>query len=166
MTVRLVRWLVLILGWVIASASFALDSKPVLSLEVAKAIAAGCEAKAKAEGWLINVAVVDAGANLVAFSRMDGAFLGSIDVAIKKAKTSARFPFPTRVFANLAYGEDAKGGPLPGLAHIKDVMAFAGGLPVKAGEVHIGGVGVSGVTADQDEACAQAGLEAAASMLK
>lgn len=144
----------------------ALDSKPVLSLDMAKKMADACEAKAKAEGWNLNIAIVDAGANLVLFRRMPNAFLGSVDIAIGKAETSARFPFPTRAIANIAYGEDGKGGRVPGIAHVDGIIAFAGGLPIKAGDVHIGAIGTSGATADQDEVCAQAGIDAVAEMLK
>ncbi|MGI9334623.1 MAG: GlcG/HbpS family heme-binding protein [Gammaproteobacteria bacterium] len=144
----------------------ALDSKPVLGLDIAKQMADACEAKAKQEGWNLNIAVVDDGANLMFFQRMPNAFLGSIDIAINKAKTSARLPFPTRGIANIVYGEDGKGGAVPGLAHVDDVMAFPGGLPIKAGDVLVGAIGISGATGDQDEECAQAGLDAVAEMLK
>ncbi len=144
----------------------ALDSKPGLSLEMAKKMADACEAKAKAEGWNLNIAIVDAGADLVLFRRMPNAFLGSIEIAIDKAKTSARFPFPTRAIANIAYGEDGKGGRVPGIVHVDGIIAFAGGLPIKAGDAHIGAIGTSGATADQDEVCAQAGIDAIAEMLK
>ncbi len=144
----------------------ALDNKPVLSLEIAKKMADACEAKAKAEGWNLNIAIVDAGANLVLFRRMPNAFLGSVDIAIGKAKTSSRFPFPTRAIANIAYGEDCKGGRVPGIVHVDGIIAFAGGLPIKAGDALIGAIGTSGATADQDEQCAQAGIDAVADMLK
>ncbi len=148
------------------SAAMALDNAPTLSLELAKKIVVGCEAKAQEKGWKMNIAVVDAGANTVAFERMNGAYLGSGDIARHKAETSAKFPFPTRAVEELAYGKDHKGGPLPGIAEVPGIIAFAGGLPVMAGSAHIGGVGVSGGTADEDEICAQAGLDAAKDMLK
>ena len=87
---------------------------------------------------------------------MDGAYLGSGDIALHKAQTSARFPFPTRGVQELAYGKDLKGGMVPGLALVPGIIAFAGGLPIMTeGKVHIGGIGVSGGTSDQDETCAQ-----------
>ncbi|PON13440.1 heme-binding protein [Candidatus Entotheonella serta] len=144
----------------------ALDSKPVLSLEIAKKMADACETMAKAEGWNLNIAIVDAGADLLLFRRMPNAFLGSVEIAIDKAKTSSRFPFPTRAIANIAYGEDGKGGRVPGIVHVDGIMAFAGGLPIKAGDTLIGAIGTSGATADQDEQCAQAGIDAVADMLK
>jgi uncharacterized protein GlcG (DUF336 family) len=73
----------------------AAETKPALSLDMAKKMVAACEAKAEQQGWKMNIAVVDDGANLVAFERMDGAYLGSVQVAQHKAMTSANFPFST-----------------------------------------------------------------------
>jgi len=153
----------LILG---SSQGMALDTTPVLSLDIAKKMAAACEAKAQEKGWKMNIAVVDSGANPVVFERMNGAYLGSGDVARNKAETSAKFPFPTRFVEELAYGKDKKGGALPGIAEVPGIIAFAGGLPIMAGGAHIGGIGVSGGTADEDEMCAQAGVDAVKDMLK
>ena len=87
--------------------------------------------------------------------------------ALHKAQTSARFPFPTRGIEQLAYGKDLKGGTVPGLTLVPGIIAFAGGLPIMTEDkVQIGAVGVSGGTADQDETCAQAGIEAAKDGLK
>jgi len=145
----------------------ALDTKPTLGLDLAKKMIAGCEAKAKQEGWKMNIAIVDDGANMIAFERMDGAFLGSGSIAQHKAMTSANFPAPTRFFSDLAYGKDGKPGMVPGIAAVPGIIAFAGGLPIMtAGKVQIGGIGVSGGTSDQDELCAQAGLAAVADDLK
>jgi glc operon protein GlcG len=147
--------------------AFALDKGPMISLEVAKKMAAGCEAKAKEQSWKMNISVVDSGANEIYFEKMDGAFLGSREIALHKAQTSANFPFPTRFVEQLSYGKDLKGGALPGLAQVPGIIAFAGGLPIMtADNMHIGGLGVSGGTADQDETCAQAGLDAAKDSLK
>jgi glc operon protein GlcG len=145
----------------------ALDKAPVISLELAKKLAAGCEAKAKEMNWKMNISVVDSGANIILFEKQDGAFLGSGEIALHKAQTSAHFPFPTRVVEQLAYGKDLKGGSLPGIAQVPGVVAFAGGLPiVTEDKVQIGAIGVSGGTADQDETCAQAGLDAVKEALK
>jgi glc operon protein GlcG len=145
----------------------ALDKAPVLSLDLAKKMAAGCEAKAKENSWKMNIAVVDGGANQIFFERMDGAYLGSGDIARHKAETSARFPFPTRAVEQLAYGKDLKGGQLPGIAQVPGIIAFAGGLPIMTDDkVQIGAIGVSGGTADQDETCAQAGIDAIKDALK
>ena len=145
----------------------ALDKTPALSLDLAKKMLAGCEAKAKETGWKMNIAVVDVGANQIAFERMDGAYLGNGDIALRKAQTSARFPFPTRGIEQLAYGKDLKGGAVPGFALVPGIIAFAGGLPIMTDDkVHIGAIGVSGGTADQDETCAQAGIDAVKDALK
>jgi glc operon protein GlcG len=147
--------------------ALALDKTPIISLDLAKKMAAGCEAKAKEMGWKMNISVVDSGANEIFFEKMDGAFLGSRDIALHKAQTSARFPFTTRFMEQLAYGKDLKGGMVPGIAQVPGVTAFAGGLPIMtADKVQIGGIGVSGATADQDETCAQAGIDAAQDALK
>jgi len=148
-------------------AAWALDKLPVLSLDVAKTLAAGCEAKAEDMKWKMNISIVDNGANQIFFEKMDGAFLGGGDVALHKAQTSAKFPFPTRAIEQLAYGKDLKGGPLPGLPLVPGIIAFAGGLPIMTADgAHIGGIGVSGGTADEDELCAQAGLDGAKDLLK
>jgi uncharacterized protein GlcG (DUF336 family) len=147
--------------------AYALDKAPTLSLDLAKKMAAACEAKSKEMGWKMNIAIVDAGANEVFFERMDGAYLGSVDIARRKAETSAHFPFPTRGIEQLAYGKDLKGGTVPGLALVPGIIAFAGGLPIMTDDkMQIGAIGVSGGTADQDETCAQAGIDAVKDALK
>jgi glc operon protein GlcG len=151
----------------LSAPALALDRMPTISLELAKKMAAGCEAKAKEMSWKMNISVVDSGANEIFFEKMDGAFLGAGDIALHKAQTSARFPFPTRGIEQLAYGKDLKGGMVPGLALVPGIIAFAGGLPIMtADKVQIGAIGVSGGTADQDETCAQAGIDAAQDALK
>jgi glc operon protein GlcG len=152
---------------VCGSAGMALETKPVLTLDLAKKMAAACENKANQEKWKMNIAVVNDGSNLVYFEHMDGAFLGSIYISQQKAITSSRFPFPTRRFAELAFGKDGKPGAVPGIANVPGIITFAGGLPIMtAGGVQIGAIGVSGGTSDQDEQCAQAGLDAVKSDLQ
>lgn len=143
-----------------ANSAVALETVPVLDMDTALKIAGGCQEFAEAEGWRMNIAIVDRGANLIVFHRMDDAFLGSGDIAIGKAKTSANFPFSTRFVGELAYGVDGAAPGVEGLDEVDGVIAFAGGLPISAGEFHIGGIGVSGDSADNDEACAKAGVEA------
>lgn len=145
----------------------ALESAPTLGLDVAKQMVAGCEAKAKAEGWAMSVTVVDAGANAVASERMNGAYLGSLEISRLKAETAAKFPFPTRQIEAIAYGKDGKPALIPGLAAVPGLIAFAGGLPaMSGGNAKVGAIGASGGLPSEDEACAQAGLEAAAPALK
>jgi uncharacterized protein GlcG (DUF336 family) len=151
----------------LSAPALALDKAPIPSLDLAKKMAAGCEAKAKEMNWKMNISVVDSGANEIIFERMDGAFLGSGDIARHKAQTSARFPWPTRVVEQIAYGKELKGGSRPGIALVPGVVAFAGGLPIRtADKLHIGGIGVSGGSADEDEMCAQAGIDAVKDQLK
>jgi glc operon protein GlcG len=151
----------------LSPAARALDKVPVISLDLARKMAAACEAKAKEMNWKMNISVVDSGANEIFFEKMNGAYLGSREIAFHKAQTAAHFPFPTRFFSELAFGKDLKGGKEPGIAYVPNLTAFAGGLPIMtADKVQIGAIGVSGATADQDEACAQAGIDAAQEDLK
>jgi glc operon protein GlcG len=139
----------------------ALDKKPAITLDFAKEMVAGCEAKAKQQGWKMNIAIVDNSANMIAFERMDGAFLGSIYVAQHKAITSVDFPVPSRTIGEAAYGKDQQPAKAPGLAQIPGIIAFPGGLPIiTSDKTLIGAIGVSGSTSDNDETCAQAGLDA------
>ena len=114
--------------------------------------------KSREMGVKIDIAVVDAGANLKAFTRMDGAWLGSIDIAQKKARTARWFDMPTGAIGGLSQ----PGGPLYNIEHSNNgLITFPGGLPLKnaAGEV-IGGIGVSGSTVEDDHAVASAGADA------
>mgnify|MGYP006244155845 FL=1 len=149
-----------------ASSANAAEMRPLVTLDMAKKMSEACEALATKEGWKIIVAVVDRGADLVLLHRQPDSFRISIDIAINKAKTSANIPFPTRAIEQLAFGADGKPPGLPGAAHIDGVVAFAGGLPIIIGGAQSGGIGVSGASADQDEQCAQAGLDAVADQLK
>ena len=143
-----------------AGAALAQEKRTVLTLETAKKIAAACEQKAKAEGWKMNIAIMDDGGNLKYFLRQDGAFRGSIQVAQLKANTSSMFPFSTKQI-----GEITKN--IPGIAFVPGLVTFEGGLPIVTGSGEpIGSVGVSGGTAEQDGICAQAGLDAAKDSLK
>ena len=121
------------------------------------AVAAACAA-AEAEGLRINVAVVDSGGVLAGFLRMPGAFLHSVEIAIDKAYTAASFGFATSQWPQLLAGDEALRLGLPLRPRL---VVFGGGLPiVEAGGELIGGIGVSGGSAAQDEACARAGLAA------
>ncbi len=144
----------------VAAPAFAQEKKTVLTLDTAKKIAAGCVAKATAEGWKMNIAILDDGGNLKYFERMDGSFRGSIEIAQLKANTSTMFPFPTKTLGEIAQR-------VPGIAFVPGLVTFEGGLPIKTtGGEHIGAVGVSGATGEQDGICAQAGLDAAKDALK
>ena len=109
-------------------------------------------------GIVINVAVVDAGGNLAAFLRMPGAFLHSIDIAIDKAYTSASFGLATSKWHGAL--QEHSEAVREGIARRPRFVGFGGGLPIVAAGQRIGGIGVSGGSEAQDEACAQAGLAA------
>jgi uncharacterized protein GlcG (DUF336 family) len=115
---------------------------------------------AEQHGWCINAAVVDRGGNLMAFQRMSGAYLHSIDIAIDKAYTAASFGFSTKDWM-AAIGHDD--GMKFGFSAQPRLIVFGGGLPIRAageGLEWCGGIGVSGASEEQDEACARAGLAA------
>ena len=129
------------------------DYGTAINIEGAKKIAAGVLAECRANKWNVAVAVVDNNGGLIYFERMDNTQTASLDIAIGKARNGAMYRRPTRAWVDTI----AKTGPavmtLPG------VVASPGGLPIMADGKVIGGVGVSGVTGDQDEQCALAGLK-------
>ena len=130
-----------------------------ITLQQAQTAVAAAVAKAAQIGAKMDVAVVDAGANLKAFARMDGAWLGSIDISIRKARTARYFDMPTGEIGKLSQ----PGGPLFGIEHSNGgLISFPGGVPIKGpnGQV-IGAIGVSGSTVEDDHAVATAGAAAA-----
>jgi glc operon protein GlcG len=125
---------------------------PPISLARAKAAIDAAVAAAKARNWKMNVAVADSGGNLVAFQRMDGAMLASIQIAEHKARAGATFRRPTKVFedgVNLMH--------LNYLLAFDDVIASRGGIPLIENGAIIGAIGVSGGADSQDEIVSQAG---------
>lgn len=129
-----------------------------ITLEQAEAAIQAAKAKAVEIDTLMNISVVDAGANLVAFARMDGAWLGSLDISQKKARTARYFDMPTGVIGTLSQ----PGGSLYHIEHSNGgLITFPGGIPIKngAGEV-IGAIGVSGSSVENDHTVAQAGVDA------
>jgi uncharacterized protein GlcG (DUF336 family) len=128
-------------------------SKPV-TMAAARAVFEAAIEHAEKIGVPMNIAVVDEGANLVAFTRMDGGWLGSIDIAQDKAFTARAFDMTTRELAALSQ----PGGPLFGIDASNDgrVVIFAGGIPLKADGRVVGAVGVSGGRPDQDHEVAAA----------
>lgn len=119
-----------------------------LTLADARQIIAAGEAKAEAIGIPYNIAVVDAGGDLIAHVRMDGAWLGSIDIAIHKAFTARAFDMTTEDLSSMAQS----GKPLFGIdsTNHDKIVIFGGGAPIKHGDVVIGAVGASGGTVSQD----------------
>jgi uncharacterized protein GlcG (DUF336 family) len=130
----------------------------VIRLIDAKAVIAAAEAKAAEIGQPMNIAVADAGGNLIAHVRMDGAWLGSIDISIKKAYTARAFDIATRDLAK----HSQSGGQFFGIHASNDgkIMIFAGGIPLKRDGKVVGAIGVSGGSGEQDHAVAEAGAAA------
>ncbi|WP_435262879.1 GlcG/HbpS family heme-binding protein [Tenacibaculum sp. nBUS_03] len=127
-------------------------------LEQAEEIIKVAKAKSKELNTKMNIAVVDAGANLVAFARMDDAWLGSLDISIKKAKTARFFDMNTGVIGELSQ----PGGSLYNIEHSNNgLITFPGGVPLKNSEgTIIGAIGVSGSSVENDHAVAEAGAKA------
>jgi len=148
----------------IAAASapaLAQQKKTMLTLETAKKMTQACIDKATEMGWKMNIAILDDGGNLKHFVRMDGAFLGSIQISQLKANTSASFPFSTKQVGDIVQTR------VPGLAFVPGLVTFEGGLPIiTGGGEHIGAIGVSGAKSDEDGVCAQAALDAVKDDLK
>jgi uncharacterized protein GlcG (DUF336 family) len=131
-----------------------------ITAKQAQAVLAAALKKAEEINTKMDIAVVDAGANLKAFIRMDDAFLGSIDISIKKAKTARMFNMPSGDLGKLSQ----PGAPLYNIEHSNDgLITFPGGVLLKNKEgVIIGAVGVSGSSVEDDHLVASAGAEAIA----
>jgi glc operon protein GlcG len=127
---------------------------PNINVAAAKKIAAGTVAECTGNKWNVAVAVVDTAGNLVYFERIEDTQTASLDIAIMKAKAAATYRRPTRVFM------EAINKGSPATATLPGVVGSPGGVPIFVGGKVIGAVGVSGVTGDQDEQCAKAGVAA------
>ncbi|MDQ2899199.1 MAG: heme-binding protein [Acidobacteriota bacterium] len=130
----------------------------MITLADARRIIAAAEKKAEQIKQPMNIAVADAGGNLVAHVRMDNAWLGSIDISIKKAYTARAFDISTKDLAKNSQSGDQFFG-----IHVSNdlrVMIFAGGIPLKRDGKVVGAIGVSGGSGDQDHSVAEAGAEA------
>lgn len=130
----------------------------MITLNDARRILAAAQAEAERLGQPVNIAVVDAGAHLVAQIRMDGARIGAIQIAIDKAFTARAFDMSTAALAE----HSQPGGAFFGIHSSNGgrVMIFAGGLPLHRDAIVVGAIGVSGGSGEQDEAIARAGVEA------
>ena len=130
----------------------------MVALEDARRVIAAAEKKAKQIGQPMNIAVADEGGNLVSHVRMDGAWIGSVDISIKKAFTSSAFDISTKDLA----AQSQSGGQFFGIHASNEgkVMIFAGGIPLKRNGKVVGAVGVSGGSGEQDHAVAEAGAAA------
>lgn len=142
----------------LTAGAFAQDKRPEYGTEInvagAKKIAAGVVAECQKNGWNVAVAVVDNHGFLVYFERMDNTQMTSVEIAVGKARAAATYRRPTRVFTDVINKGGVATATLPG------VFASPGGLPIMVDGKVTGGVGVSGVTGDQDEQCSKAGLGA------
>jgi uncharacterized protein GlcG (DUF336 family) len=129
-----------------------------ISLQQAQAVLDAALKRAAETGTLMDIAVVDVGGNLKAFARMDGAWLGSIDIAVKKARTARWFDMNTGDIGALSQ----PGGPLFNIEVSNGgLISFPGGIPLANGDGEvIGAIGVSGSTVDNDHAVASAGAHA------
>ena len=140
----------------LAAGASAQDRRPdygtAVNAVAAKKIAAGALAECQKNGWNVAVAVVDNHGFLVYFERMDNTQTASMDVAVGKARAAATWRRTTRVFMDAIN----KGGPAT--VTLPNVFASPGGVPIMVDGKVTGGLGVSGVTGDQDEQCAKAGL--------
>lgn len=137
------------------SGALAQDLRPTLTTQSAQTIIQACKAFAGERGWRLNIAVHDQGKNLLAFLRMDGAQLGSIDIAMWKANAAAAFPRSTKGTADRAQD-------FPAIGHAPNIAIFEGGEAIFTEDgAHIGGVGVSGARGSEDAECARAGIVAA-----
>ncbi len=130
----------------------------MLTLADARRVIAAAEQEAANQGQPMNIAVVDAGGNLVAHVRMDNAWIGSIDISIHKAYTARAFDLPTEDLAK----ESQSGEQFFGIHSTNSgkIVIFAGGIPVKHDGQVVGAIGVSGGMAKQDQAVAEAGARA------
>jgi len=134
---------------------FDLPYGPPISLDRAQAAINAAVAESKKRGWKLNVAMVDSGANLVAFARMDGAQIGSIQIAEHKARAAAKYRRETKIFES-----GVQEGNLHYLLTLDDVIASRGGIPIVDNGQLVGAIGCSGGTGSQDEVVCKAGADA------
>jgi len=127
-----------------------------ITLEQAKKAMAAAEAEAMKNKWNVVIAILDSGGNLVMLHRMDDTQFGSIEVARSKGHTAVAFRRPTKVFQDLV----AQGGANLRLLNLQGASLLEGGVPIVVGGKIIGGIGVSGVTSQQDAQIGQAGADA------
>merc|ERR1712001_41960 len=133
-----------------------------ISSEAALKLLKAAEEKSRDLGVKMNIAVVDSGANLVGFLRMDGAWLGSVDIAMKKAKTATFFQMNTEIIGSLSQ----PGGALFNIEHSNNgLITFPGGIPLTSGSGQmIGGIGVSGSTVENDKIVAEVATKVLANL--
>jgi uncharacterized protein GlcG (DUF336 family) len=126
---------------------------PSIRLEEAKRAAAAALAEARANGWVMAVAITDPAGDLVYFEKMDDTQTGSVDVAIAKSRSAARFKRPTRVFQDAVAG----GGEGLRMLALPGAVPVEGGVPLIRDGAVVGAIGLSGAASSQDGQCARAG---------
>lgn len=131
---------------------------PSIKLEAALKVLAAAKAEADANQWPVAISIVDTGGHLVAFHRLDETQIGSVNISLEKAKTAALFRRSTKVFEDLIAG----GGAGLRVLKLPGALPVEGGLPIVVDGKVVGGIGVSGVTSQQDAQVATAGLTALA----
>lgn len=136
------------------TASAQLATTKALTADAVKAVLTAAEAKARANSWNVSIAVVDPAGDLLGFLKLDGAATGTVQIAQGKARTSARFGRPSKVYADRITENQLN------FLSVDGVVALQGGLPIVVDGRVIGAVGVSGVTSAQDEEVAAAGIAA------
>lgn len=146
--------LMLMTGTILMAAQPA--TRQVLTLEIAKQIAAAAAAEAAANKWTVVIAILDEGGNLMYLERIDDTQIASIEVAQAKARSAVGFKRPTKVF------EDALTGGRTAILSLPGAMPVEGGVPLTLNGRIVGAIGVSGVTSQQDGQIAQAGAAALA----
>jgi uncharacterized protein GlcG (DUF336 family) len=127
-----------------------------ITLEQAKKVMAGAEAEAKKNSWPVVIAILDSGGQVVMVQRLDNAQWGSVEVAKDKARSAVAFRRPTKVFQDLI----GQGGANLRLLNLTGASMLEGGIPIVVDGKVVGGVGVSGVTSQQDAQIGQAGIDA------
>jgi uncharacterized protein GlcG (DUF336 family) len=128
---------------------------PAITLDQAKKVMAGAEEEARKNNWPVVIAILDSGGNLVMLQRLDNAQWGSVQIAIDKARSAVALRRPTKVFQDAI----AQGGVNLRLLNL-GYSVLEGGIPIVVDGRIIGGIGVSGVTSQQDAQIAQAGIDA------
>ena len=134
-------------------------TRQVLTLEIAKQVAAAASAEATANKWTVVIAILDEGGNLMYLERADDTQIGSIQVAQEKARSAVSFKRPTKAF------EEAVAGGRTAILKLPGAMPVEGGLPLMLNGRVAGAIGVSGVTSQQDGQIAKAGADALAKIV-
>ena len=147
------RNLLLTLALATSLAQAQLATKKAITLDLAKKIADAAHAEAVANQWTMVVTVIDDGGNIIYLQKADGTQIGSIDVAVEKARSAVKFKRPTKAF------EDVLAGGRTAILKLPGALPVEGGVPLMLDGVVLGAIGVSGATSAQDGQCAAAGVK-------